>query len=687
MHEKCNGRAHPRKRILPTLVRCLPASLWLFAAAAPAEDIVPYRLTGMEGQATLRYAGDSASSGQSFGAAPFRQSQGGFRTELFVMTHSYVYHPNLLTLDIGGGPILHNDSIQSGGNALSGPDTTTSRGALYNFTARANLLRDKPYRGTLFFEHLNPTVSVAPGQVMMQENTRYGGDVALSGPLLPVAAQAGFSHAETKGRGSDRQIDNSVDQFTFGARRSFGALGSSNLQWQSTRQTSVSGSDLLPIQASSGQSDSALLDTRLQFGSRGQYDFTNQLSVNAQTYALGATPLPDYRDVRGVFDLRARHSERVQTHGAYSIDHSTQGELDVTGQSASAGVNVWPMTGMEAAAGVHADSSDTRQFQSRVNGWDGSARYQHELPVGLVQASYGVRQDARSQQSASAQTPVLGESAALPAIGYAVLGHQRVLAGSLVVSNAARTQVFTQGIDYQVVVVGQDTRLQRLAGGAILEGEQVLVDYSYDTGGTYAYEQLDQTFNLNWGVSRFVNVYYRRNASSPRLTSGLPTAPLNTIAGRTIGVRADVPLRLGVAMTVGGGLEREMREETIAPFRRGSDELYVQTDEPPFDLGFFRATRRHSRTDYAAATQNSAIVSTELRYWSRQWFGIDLTAAMSNEREAGGLLARRRSERSLGLQWQERQLTVTGSYVRVLETQGDFLRTRSSFQLLARRAF
>lgn len=669
--------APPLRRAWRSLA--LPAvALLLGADRLRAEEIAPFKLTGVDGYATLQYASDEQTTAQP-GAARSRQAQSGWRNEIFAMTHSYVYHPNLLTLDIGGGPILHGDSYSGD------TESAQRRGLLYNFSARANFLRDKPYTGTLFFSHLNPSVSVAPGQVLTQENVRYGFDFSLLAPATPVPVQLGFVRSQTRGRGADRVVDDRIDQFNATATRSFGALGHTQLQFQASQQASKSGSLDLPVQSSSAGNHALNIDTRLQFGDDRQYDLTNVISVNEQTYALDTGAVPALKDVRVMFDARARHSDKLHTYGFYNYGRNSQGALDTTSQAASAGVSYWPAKGLEASLGGRADSSATQQFQARSQGLDGSVRYEAELPPGAAQASYGARFDRRQQVAAFPQTPVIGERLTLSGTAYISLGHPHIVAGSPLVSNAARSQTYVAGIDYSLLVVGTETRIQRLIGGRILDGEVVLVDYSYDVGGTYAYDQFDQTLNLNWNLSRHLGVYYRRFVSDPRLVSGIPGFPLNQVTSSTYGAHADLPLNPGVALSLGGNLEREERHESISPYLRTSFDSYLQTDEPLFGLGFLRASTRRSRIDYANALQNSDLRSVELRYWTRQWFGIDLTAALNAERDDAGLLPRQRRDGSIGARWQERKFSLSANFLRTVESQGGVDRSRTVFQILARR--
>ncbi|MDX9994404.1 MAG: hypothetical protein RBS28_03700 [Rhodocyclaceae bacterium] len=667
----------------PQALACLGgiACLSLQPRTADAAEIATFRLEDVDGHVSLRYVSDASATDAGGGPASSGLSQRGWRNEIFVMTHSYVFHPNFLTLDIGGGPILYGESVSGSGSG------TAAHGTLFNFSGRATLLRDKPYRASLFFEQLNPTVSIAPGQVLMQENTRYGADLSLLAPATPIPLQLGFSHAASQGRGNDRLIDDDTDRLTLGASRTYGTLGATQFHFQSLRQSSRSGSLNLPIQTSRQSNEAYSFDTRLQFGSDRQYDLSNLVSFNNQRYAVGGSTFPDLQDRRLMLDLRARHSERVHTHGSYSWSRNTQGDIDIALQNIAAGMSYRPAPGTQASLNLRADDSDTLQFLARSRGFDAAVQHDRPLLLGTGQAGYAIRHEQRSQQALAAQAEVLGERLTLAGTAYAKLGQPRIAGGSIVISNAVRSQTYVAGIDYLVSVVGLDTRIQRLVGGAILDGEEVLADYVYDVGGTYAYRQLDQTLNLGWRYGRYLGVFFRHATAMPRLASGTPTFALNEVRSSSFGANADLPFNPGFAFTLGGSFEYEVRRESIAPYRRAIADFHVQTDEPLLGLGYFRLTGRRSHTDYGDPAMNADVRGYDLRYWSRRWFGTDLTAALTGEQDRGGLLQRSRVDGSLGLQWQERKFSLTSSLVRSRETQGGYVRSRTLFQFLARRSF
>ncbi len=648
-----------------------------------AQQIVPFRLTGVDGHVSMRFLKDenvtqTPATGTA-GAARSRQALADLRTEVFVMTHSYVYHPNFLLLDVGAGPILQRGSFAN----ESGE--TRSSGTLYNLTGRATFLRDKPYRGSLFYEHLNPTLSVAPGQVINQEARRYGFDVSLLDPITPVPVTLDATRSRFKGRGADRIIDDQVDRLNLRASRSFGALGLTQVHYQAAKQDSQSGSPNLPIQASSSSSQGLSADTRLQFGAARQYSLANLISFDSQRYQLGAGAIPERKDARVLLDLRAIHSADLHSFGSYNYSASDQGVLTSMLQAAAAGLSYALSPQLSTTLGARTESNRTSRFDARAWGADGSVRYQRELPAGTGQASYGLRYERREQQSTAPQTSVIGERLMLSGTAFVTLAQQRVIAGSVTVSNVNRTQTFLEGMDYRLTVIGLDSRIQRAVGGNIADGQEVLVDYAYDVGGTYAFGQLDHNLGLSWAPTRYLNVHYRYFEASPHLISGAPTFQLNTIRSSTYGARADLPLRLAWETWLGGSYEHEDRRETISPYRREAYDFYAQTEDPFFGIGNLRLTGRQSRVQYENSVQDVNLRGYDLRYFSRHPLGIDLTADAGYERDTGGVVPRSRTFGSLRAQWRYRKATLQAEFLHVRESQGGFERTRTAAQLLFRR--
>lgn len=659
------------------LALCLGGVAGGVPCRAAGEEVAPFRFTGVDGYVATRYVDDQSRTLQTAGTpGGGRQGQSEWRSEAFLMGHGYVYHPNFMTLDVGGGPILQL------GELTSDDGSTRSRGNLYNLTGRATFLRGKPVNGALFYEHLNPVLSVSPGQVLNQQNTRYGAELTATAAAVPTPLRLDFTRSEATGRSEESQLDERQEHLNLRLSRSFGSLGATQLQYQASRQESRSGSTALPILQAASTGQGLDVDTRLQFGSG---ELINLLSVNRRRYTVGDAPAPAQTDLNFLLDLRLRHGGDLSSYGSYRYTDNDNGTQQAATQAAVGGLTWAPDPEQEISVGAHAEATRGSQFGARNVGVDGGLRYQQRLPAGTLQVSYHLRHDRRDQQ-AQAVSSVVGERLTLGGSQAVALALSHARTGSVVVSNRSRSQVYVENVDYQLSVVGKDTRVRRLIGGSIGDGEEVLVDYAYDPGGSFAYVQTDQTLGLAWALTPAVTAFLRESRSATEMVAGSPAFPLTDSRGHLRGLRADFPVSAGIALAVGGSLERERVADAVAPFRRASEELYLQSEEPLFEATHVGASWRRLRLDYAASAQDINLRGYGLRLASRQQ-GVDLSASRNYECDRGGATTRCRWTDVLNAQWRERSLTMAARLTRSRETQGGFERTHTLAQYTLRRDF
>ncbi len=663
-------------------------SCWAQASAPlrlkATQEIAPFRLTGFDGYMVTRYLHDeSSSSGQPGSAAASRARQSNLSEEIFLNTHSYVYHPALLSLDLGGGPVIDKSKYDSDGFV------TNSKRQMFNLSGRATILRDKPYTGVLYYDRRNQTQSMGPAQVMLTESTRSGFDFSLRGPFSPIPAQVNFTRSENQGTGAEQVIEDRIDQLRLKMETNVGKWGVSTFQYLGTRQDSVSGSTGLPIQASSSTNDGVNLDTRLKFGARNEYDLNNVVSANSNRYTAGLGTFAQLQDLRFGLDLRARHSEALQTFGRYSFSTSKQGVQESTANSVGAGGNYRYNEEISGSLAGRGERNQTSQFNSSLYGMDASAQYRKALPLGEITAGYSVAYSQHDQQAMAAEARIIGERVTLASTTAVTLMQDQIALGSVVVSNLTRTQVFVEGLDYMLTQVGLRLRIQRVIGGNILDGQEVLTDYAYASGGTYAISQLDNTVNLNWALKSYLGLFARHLDSAFTLNSGSPTAPLNPAKSTMYGSRAELPLSfLYQEFLVGGRAEREVRSEVISPYTRSSLDGYAQMDLPYVRSGGIRAGMRRMQVDYDYnPLQGVKLSAYDLRLWSRLGWGIDLSAEASRFRDTGAPLVREGASASLKAQWRRRKLLWTFDLTRVRDAQGAAERTRTYGQILLRRDF
>jgi hypothetical protein len=657
-------------------------------------DVAPFRMTGIEGYVLGRYwrddtdtvTGDATSAAQAFDS---RQILTNLSGDFFVMTHNYVYHPNLLLLDLGAGPVLYRQSYSADGN-----DTTSNR-ATYNLTARATLLRDKPYRGGLFYERTIDSYPVGPSQSLLTENTRYGFDAALLAPVTPVPINVSGTHHRSQGRGTDQVIDERVDDLNFRAERVWGNLGKTLFGYQGIVDDSRSGSVGLPIQATHSKTNRYDLDTDLHFGGGTEYDLINTMSL----YTLGQSgnqgAIVDTRQLRFDLNLHGRPSAALQTRTRYQFDGQDQNAQYGSNQTTKinildAGATYAANPNLSGTFDATATFTRSTPYAANQAGVSGSVNYRHALPLGEIGVSYAFNYFRRDQSATEPLAQVIGERATLTGTTWVTLRRPQIVVSTVVVGNVPRTQTFVEGQDYALQVIGLATQIQRLVGGAIVDGQQVLVDYDYDTGGTYALAELDNSAELRWTYQNYLGVYARYLDAAPRVTSGTPTSPLNPVTSSIYGARADVPFALLTEqVTLGGFAEWEDRREAIAPYRRTTFNGYAETTLPLIARGGIRlgVQQQSTRYDYTP-DQNVNEMTYNLRLWARFRSGLDLSIDATRTHDTGSpQVAREYTNTMAKAVWRVRRFLLTAYLARTKESQGPTEQTHTRAQIDLRRDF
>ena len=103
----------------------------------------------------------------------------------------------------------------------------------------------------------------------------------------------------------------------------------------------------------------------------------------------------------------------------------------------------------------------------------------------------------------------LDETVGLNGVTPVELREEFVVEGSVMVTNVDRTQTYIPNVDYRLNEIGSTTTIERLVGGNILDGEDVLISYEALTGGTVKYGSTSESVGANLAVSPRTSLFLR----------------------------------------------------------------------------------------------------------------------------------------------------------------------------------
>jgi hypothetical protein len=634
-----------------------------------AEEIAPFRLTGIEGNVAMRFLQDK----ETVGSGAPSQIYSSLQEEVFINTHSYFYHPNFLKMDLGGGPLF----VQN--RAESGTLFQEEHEALYNLAARLSFLESKPYPLVIYYDHLNPTVATSLTQSFILNNTKYGANFTVREPASPVLVYVDAFHSHSQGVSPSWVTNDDIDQFSTRLSTALGPDGFAELEYQANQQDTSSGYVYLPIVPTTIDSRSASLNSRNRFGGNRQLTFTNFIGMNSLAYVQANDTL-NIRDFRFNPDLSWQHSEALTSFYRYNLMKRDDDIGETTNQTGYIGLLHNYRNRLYTTFDFHGDSSRTTGLNLNSYGSGLQVNYQRPVSIGTVQFSAGLLYNQFNRDASAALVSVINEQHTVTGSVPVTLNREFIVPSTIVVWSADRNQQYTLA-DYRILVIGSTTQIQWLLPDQAPPA--ISVDYQYQTGGTVDYNSFDQNYQFSLTVARYYTGYVRHREVDYHLTAGMPTLPLNPLRNTLFGVRVDQPLWRDIS--AGGEGIVEQQYEEISPYHRSSLDFYVQTLLPA--RSSLRLSWRHLLVEYEYSIEDVNLTATTAQFRTSPWAQTQLTLETNHEQDTGGTLPRSTWRHTLGAEWRYRlfQLRAEGQYSR--ETLGDYERTWSVIRALVQRNF
>jgi len=322
-----------------------------------------------------------------------------------------------------------------------------------------------------------------------------------------------FEHAETKQeyQGQDRPYDTTRDLFTIEHVLDFGAEGRHNLR------------TLVHWQEESG-------------------DFARDL------FEIGP-------------QLTLTHSDKLQTMYKYQFNREHYEGLDVETQRADLQLVHRVYSNLVTTVdifGLYEDVEDdinTVQYGASVD-W----QYNRKNRFGHFHANLALAYDTEETDGDNGRRVILNESHSFRDPIPVTLRNRNVAAGSVVVTDSTNTRILQAGVDYAVFRQGNVTRIARVQGGRIDDGESVLVDYQFNTPAHGQLDTMRTDFNLEHRFTNGLTPYYRwsyRNQEDDASTGYRRRA--DRTDHHRIGVTYEAP-----RYTL--GVEVEIFDDTVEPY-------------------------------------------------------------------------------------------------------------------------
>jgi len=633
-------------------------------------EIDAFRLTDVNSELSLRYLYDEQTF-YSSGDKIQQDTRPTFQEEYIVNTESYIYHPNLLSLDLGASFLLDQSRVET----LT--DENSNNEKLLGYNARLDFLKNKPYPASVYYTKSNPSVSVGVGGRFLLDNRRYGVDLALLGSISPVEVTFNAYRQSASGDGFDQLTDDVIDHTNLRLYRAYGKGNYAQLTYQINDRDSRTGSPGLPIQERTTSTTSTYFDSKNLFGGENQAQLITNLAYTTQK------EYPHREEIRAYPILNWQHSDKLNSFYRFLYTDSKEESQKINQKLFTSGFGYNDNDRIYGNADIKIEDSKNTGVDYQSRGANYQINYNQPVTFGSITAGYSGGVDYRDQKAERAVFTVFGEEQKLVGTTQFNLTRQFVVDRTIVVSNETRTQIYVENLDYQILRVGSTTQIQRMSAGNIIDGQTVLIDYDYQTGGTFAYDLVNNNAILQWTYNNLYEFYIRYNNSQQKLREGDPTIPLNSINSYTYGGTLTQPLLNGIGL--GGQAYITDHNEDINPFLLRYLDAYVDLPLPM--LTKLRLTTRRQQIDNEKSVEDVNLTAYLLRLQARPWLRTQLNYEFNYETDNGGTLKRNLRIQRLQFRWAFRQLTMSADAYYTQEKQGISDRDRWSIRFTMLRAF
>lgn len=442
-----------------------------------------------------------------------------FRESLLIDTKGWIYHPELMDFHLAFEPEFQQEHFrqnQATQNPTQSKDEDTT---LLDYDLGTTLLRNKPVSLNLFANRKTGQIDFTSAQDADIDTETLGTRLHFNNAILP--ASIAFIHRKLDQSGfyqSKEDRDEAQVTIRHNAPKSTTQL---NMIYNDTETTHIThkttdiSSETLSSELTNAYSITD--DNRIRLDSWIYYMQADYNDIDQTNWSLSENLFWTHRK-----NLLSRYRA---AYSRYEFDNSSNEEARL-----SAALTHHLQDRLTTDLGIAAvfnefDGGRENLYESNLG-----FVYHRPIPNGRVELGaaydYGV-----TNRSGTQKIIPTDERLTLSTGTDTFLDKENIDPVSIVVTDLSGVTVYTENVDYQVDIVGPTVRISRTLLGAITEGQQVVVRYSYQINSAYDDSRFGQQYRFSLALWSFAYLAYTHRRIDQDILSGEPpNDPLNDSA-------------------------------------------------------------------------------------------------------------------------------------------------------------
>ncbi len=433
-----------------------------------------------------------------------------FRESMIIETNGWIYHPDLMNFHLAVEPELQQETFRQNQVETTPTLTYQSNTSILAFDAGTTLLKHKPVSLNIFANRRTGEINLTDAQDSDITSETLGTRLSFNNTILPASIAVIHRKLDQTGFYQSYENRNEVDvNIRHNAQKSVTQL---NMLYNNSDTTNTT---FEAIDTSSKTTSTELTNA---------YFITddNRVRLDSQIYNMRADYNGQDQNTWIVSEnLFWFHSKNLLTRYRADYNRNEFGGFVNEETRLSAALTHHYMDRLTTDAGIAAainkfDSGSEDLYKSNVG-----VLYHQPIPWGSVQLGAAYDYDVTNRSGTQKIVPAQ-ERFNLSTGSETLLSKENINLGSIVVTDITGVTVYTENIDYQVDMVGPNVSISRTLMGAIADGQQVNVHYSYQINTPYDDSRFGQKYQLSLTMWSFLHLAYSLSRIDQDILSGQP---------------------------------------------------------------------------------------------------------------------------------------------------------------------
>ncbi len=465
---------------------------------------------------------------------------------ILLNSSSYIYHPNLLTLDLSAeyNPEKRQDIY------LVVPDQSEVR-TIKRLNINTTMFKQKEFTIGAFANFNESYTNRENLSNLKVTSNNWGTNLLYGNKILPVSISYQEGITKEKEVQTDRSFNSRQCNFLTSVTKSFTSLDNNELNYSHNTFSRID-YNLFEIK---NATDIVNLNNSIYFDRKRNYSFTSNISGTRQK------GYDNYNSLQ-IFENSTMKLTKSLTAGANYSFYNIEREIQKINQN-----NLNFFLRHQLFKSLFTDLTfeygklDQSVYQE-INKKAGiDLRYEKDIPKGHLSLSYSFSRLNQNRKSSSALLPVINEQHILTDGQIVLLRKPYIVQGSVIVKDFTGTIIYQEYFDYTLIERNNYKEIQRVPGGQIANNSVVYVDYVANQQGSYQFDSDFQRFTANITLfERLVEVYYRWSNQDYSNIETSDFQMMNYFTQNIVGSRFEYKF-------ASAGVEYDDYESNIIPYR------------------------------------------------------------------------------------------------------------------------